>query len=170
MNKLHKIYRIISNTIFYILIILLLVYAVNILIYKVIKQDKLPRIFNYYIFNVKSGSMEKNINVGDYIIVKKTNDIAVNDIVTYKKDNYFITHRVIKIDKEKVITKGDKNNIADDEIKKEDIIGKYICKSKIISFLIKNKFLIIGFIIITYFVEYTFNLKLKNKKNSKAEV
>lgn len=164
MNKLKKTYKIISNIITYTLIIMLFVYSINILISKVIKKDNLPRIFNYYVFNVKSGSMEKTLNVGDYIIVKKTKDIKVDDIVTYKKDNYFITHRIIAINGEKVITKGDTNNLQDEEISKDDIIGKYICKSKTIKFLVKNKIPIIIFIIITYLIEYILDFILKTKR------
>ena len=127
-----------------------MIYAINILIYRVIEKDKSPRFFDYYIFEVKSGSMENTIHINDYIIVKKTNDIKLNDIVTYKKDNYYITHRVIDIDGNKVITKGDANNLQDDEINRKDIIGKYICKSDFLKILIKYKIIIIGFIILIY--------------------
>ena len=91
MSKLRKICKIILNIIFYIFLILLVIYIINLLICKVIYKDNIPRFFNYYIFNVTSGSMEESIHVGDYIIVKKANDFKVNDIVTYQKDNYFIT-------------------------------------------------------------------------------
>lgn len=165
MSKIQKIFNTISNIFFYILLILLLIYTINIVIYRVIYKDKLPRFFNYYIFNVTSGSMEKEINVGDYIIVKKTNDVKVNDIVTYQKDNYFITHRIIEINGDKVVTKGDANNINDDEISKSDIIGKYICKSKLIGFLSKYRFLIIGPIFLTYLVWNTIKSK-KEKEDS----
>lgn len=165
MSKIQKIFNTISNIFFYILLILLLIYTINIVIYRVIYKDKLPRFFNYYIFNVTSGSMEKEINVGDYIIVKKTNDVKVNDIVTYQKDNYFITHRIIEINGDKVVTKGDANNINDDEISKSDIIGKYICKSKLIGFLSKYRFLIIGSIFLTYLVWNTIKSK-KEKEDS----
>lgn len=165
MSKIQKKINTISNIFFYILLILLLIYTINIVIYRVIYKDKLPRFFNYYIFNVTSGSMEKEINVGDYIIVKKTNDVKVNDIVTYQKDNYFITHRIIEINGDKVVTKGDANNINDDEISKSDIIGKYICKSKLIGFLSKYRFLIIGSIFLTYLVGNTIKSK-KEKEDS----
>lgn len=165
MSKIQKKFNTILNIFFYILLILLLIYTINIVIYRVIYKDKLPRFFNYYIFNVTSGSMEKEINVGDYIIVKKTNDVKVNDIVTYQKDNYFITHRIIEINGNKVVTKGDANNINDDEISKSDIIGKYICKSKLIGFLSKYRFLIIGSIFLTYLVGNTIKYK-KEKEDS----
>ena len=72
----------------------------------------------------------------------------------YQKDNYFITHRIIEIDGDKVVTKGDANNVPDAEISKNDIIGKYYRKSKLLSFLIKNRFIIIGSILFLYMGVY----------------
>lgn len=154
MSKLQKSCKILSNTLFYILIIILIIYFINFFLFKVVNKDNIPRFFNYYIFNVTSGSMEESIHVGDYIIVKKANDFKVNDIVTYQKDNYFITHRIIEIDGDKVVTKGDANNVPDAEISKNDIIGKYYRKSKLLSFLIKNRFIIIGSILFLYMGVY----------------
>ena len=154
MSKLQKSCKILSNTLFYILIIILIIYFINFFLFKVVNKDNIPRFFNYYIFNVTSGSMEESIHVGDYIIVKKVDDFKVNDIVTYQKDNYFITHRIIEIDGDKVVTKGDANNVPDDEISKNDIIGKYYRKSKLLSFLIKNRFIIIGSILFLYMGVY----------------
>ena len=154
MSKLRKICKIILNIIFYIFLILFVIYIINLLICKVIYKDNIPRFFNYYIFNVTSGSMEESIHVGDYIIVKKADDFKVNDIVTYQKDNYFITHRIIEIDGDKVVTKGDANNVPDAEISKNDIIGKYYRKSKLLSFYIKNRFIIIGSILLLYMGVY----------------
>ena len=153
-GKLRKICKIILNIFFYIFLILLVIYIINLLICKVIYKDNIPRFFNYYIFNVTSGSMEESIHVGDYIIVKKADDFKVNDIVTYQKDNYFITHRIIEIDGDKVVTKGDANNVPDAEISKNDIIRKYYRKSKLLSFLIKNRFIIIGSILFLYMGVY----------------
>lgn len=170
MSKFRKIYKTISNILFYILLILLLVYTINLLMYRVINKDKLPRFFNYYVFNVASGSMEENIHMGDYIIVKKTNNVKVDDIVTYQKDNYFITHRIIRIDGDKVVTKGDANNLEDNEILKKDIVGKFLYKSKLIECLIKYRFPIIGFIVLTYLVSYIFEKESKVKEEENIEV
>ena len=167
MSKLQKSCKILSNTLFYILIIILIIYFINFFLFKVVNKDNIPRFFNYYIFNVTSGSMEESIHVGDYIIVKKANDFKVNDIVTYQKDNYFITHRIIEIDGDKVVTKGDANNVPDDEVSKNDIIGKYYRKSKFLGFLIKYRFIIIGYIFLVYIVEFIFDSKNIKEDNSK---
>ena len=44
----------------------------------------------------------------------------------YKEENSFITHRVIKIDGQDLITRGDANNSEDKPIKSDQILGKVI--------------------------------------------
>lgn len=77
-------------------------------------------------FRVISGSMESTIHVNDIVIVKITKEIDIRDIITYKSDKNFITHRVIVINPRSVITQGDANNTPDDPISKEDILGKVV--------------------------------------------
>lgn len=80
----------------------------------------------YTIFQVITGSMAETINIKDIVIVKITDDVAENDIITYKSGENFITHRIIKIDNEKIITKGDANNSEDEPITKDVIVGKVV--------------------------------------------
>lgn len=89
-----------------------------------ILKQKYINIFGYTFFIVASGSMSGTLDINDMVIIKITDDIKVNDIVTYMKDDYFITHRVIDIDDKNAITKGDVNNTEDEPIEKKDIIGK----------------------------------------------
>ena len=78
----------------------------------------------YSVFNVATGSMEPTISKNDIIIVKLSKKYEVNDIVTFKKDDSYITHRVITINDNNLITKGDANNTNDVEIKKDAVLGK----------------------------------------------
>lgn len=82
--------------------------------------------FGYGLFEVESGSMEPTIKVKDMVIVKKTDKIAKNDIITYELDKSFITHRVVKVEKNKVITKGDSNNHEDKTIPRKSVVGKVV--------------------------------------------
>ena len=79
--------------------------------------------------------MEPFLKVNSFVLIKETNNYDVNDVVTYKKNNEFITHRIIKIDNEEVIAKGDANNNEDDPINKKDIVGKVIFKFNVINFI-----------------------------------
>ena len=82
--------------------------------------------FGYTIFQVVTGSMEPTIKTSDIIIVKLTKEVSENDIITFKADNNFITHTIIKKDNEQIITKGDANNTEDLPITDDAVVGKVI--------------------------------------------
>jgi signal peptidase len=82
--------------------------------------------FGYTYFHTISGSMEDSINIDDFVFVKITDNIEVDDIISFKSDNMIVTHRVIEIDEEKIITKGDANNVSDNPITKKQIVGKVV--------------------------------------------
>ena len=84
---------------------------------------------------VATGSMKPSINVGDLMIIKKcnANDIKVNDIIEYTKDDYSVIHRVIEIHQEDgeffFITKGDNNDAQDsDPVREKQLKGKAIAR------------------------------------------
>ena len=70
--------------------------------------------------------MEDTIKINDIVIVKIGSDFNENDIITFKSDENFITHRVIKYSEDEIITKGDNNTAEDSPIKKEDVVGKVV--------------------------------------------
>ena len=82
------------------IILILIIYGY---VEKYVFKKEYINYFGYTIFEVASGSMAPTINVGDIVLVKLTKDINQNDIITYKENNYFITHRVIKKDNDKII-------------------------------------------------------------------
>lgn len=86
-------------------------------------KDKLPMPFGYGMSVVLSGSMEDRLSVDDLVIIKATDSYNVNDIVLYQDGNSLIIHRIIEIDGDTVITKGDANNVADEPINKSQIKG-----------------------------------------------
>ncbi|MBR3198475.1 MAG: signal peptidase I [Bacilli bacterium] len=111
------------------------------------------------IFKVQTASMEDNIHAGDYILICKKNNYKVGDVVTYKKDNYHVTHRIVKKKAFKVVTKGDANNIEDAEISIKDIIGKVIYCGGILNFLINYKYAIASFFLAIYLFSCYFEKK-----------
>lgn len=104
-------------------IIFLAVY--NFISVKILKNDY-PNVFGYSFFEVISGSMEPTIDKGDFIFVHLTKDYKEDDIVTFKKDGVFITHRVIEIKDEIIVTRGDANNSTDNPVNRDKIIGKVV--------------------------------------------
>lgn len=101
----------------------------NFICIKVLKQD-IATLNGYAILDVVSGSMEPTIHVGDMIIINTKDDIyEIDDIVTfYDIEGSFVTHRIVSIDEEKMITKGDNNNTEDEEVSTNKIVGKYVMR------------------------------------------
>ena len=101
MTKLRKIlditYKILSSAIITIALILLITYLCGIRFY-----------------HVKSGSMGELLPVGCVCFVStysKYENVEVGDVISFKvDDDTFVTHRVIRITPEGIITKGDENN------------------------------------------------------------
>lgn len=104
-----------------ILVILLFCYAQL----KVFNNDYI-NFCGYTIFQVITGSMSDTINPQDIVVVKLTKDVKTNDIITFRVGNDFVTHRMIGLENEKIITRGDANNSQDAPITKDVIIGKVV--------------------------------------------
>ena len=83
-------------------------------------------IFGYTAFNVVTGSMSPTLEIGDIIIVKVGNDIKQDDIITYYKDDNFITHRVKEINGDDIIARGDANNSTDSPITIDMVVGRVV--------------------------------------------
>ena len=82
--------------------------------------------FGYALFEIKTASMSGTMEIGDWILVKVTDDVALNDIITFEQDGAFITHRIIEQYKETYVTKGDSNNAKDTPITQKQVVGKMI--------------------------------------------
>lgn len=124
-NFLYKIIGYILNILLIIITLLILVGIYYIIQIKVLKND-FANLCGYTFFEVATGSMENTINIGDVVIVNLTKDVNENDIIVYKDDNNFITHRLIKKQADKLITRGDANNSEDKPINEDQILGKVI--------------------------------------------
>ena len=75
-----------------------------------------------------TGSMKPVLDKGSNgirIVPKSEKEIHIGDLITFRKDNYLIVHRVIDrgSDSEGVyfITKGDNNNVVDGKIRFKDV-------------------------------------------------
>lgn len=113
-----------------VILVIISVFAVWVLIDKYIIGSYAPRIFGYSILNVSSGSMQNEIMINDLIVIRKTDEYEVGDIITYLKEGEGIpvTHRIIKINPEGTyVTKGDANNTEDRfPVEKDEILGEVV--------------------------------------------
>lgn len=112
----------------FVAIILIIILVILLFCYSQIKifGKKYINFCGYTIFQVITGSMADTIQIKDIVIVKLTQDVEINDIITYKSGEDFVTHRVIKIEDNKITTKGDANNSEDNPITKDEVVGKVV--------------------------------------------
>lgn len=137
--------------------IVLLITIYNWVQVKILNNDY-SSFFGYSIFEVQTNSMADTINAGDWIIVKYSKKYGLNDIVTFKEDGNFITHRVVNVYNGTFITKGDANNAKDDEIDQEQIIGKVVKilpNFGILRSTLFNPFVLIMLIVTLYLINIT---------------
>ena len=90
---------------------------------------------------IATGSMEKEICVGDVAIIQKcnSNDVNVGDIIEYQMEGYTVIHRIIQKNQRNgefyFVTKGDNNDLPDvAEVKENQLIGKVVFKIKYIGY------------------------------------
>ena len=89
---------------------------------------------NYDYFLVQGGSMLPTIRQNQKVKIIKINDVKIGDIIVFKSAFKFknkksirrIIHRIVKIDGNKIITKGDHRLICDSPIASKEILGKVI--------------------------------------------
>ena len=111
-------------------IIAILVLVAGTLAYdKFVKKSPIPSIFGKSLLIIATPSMTGAIDAGDAIIIKKSDDYAVGDIITYfpADEATSVTHRIVRIEGDKYYAKGDANNSEDpDPIVISQIAGKMV--------------------------------------------
>lgn len=121
-----KVVKTILKWLLYLLIGLILSLCLYVLITTGILKQDYANIFGYTYFQVKTGSMAGTIEEGDIVIVKIGAPYKENDIITFKGEDAIITHRLISEKGDLLITRGDVNNIQDEPVKKDQVIGKVV--------------------------------------------
>jgi signal peptidase I len=87
----------------------------------------------YPLASITSGSMWPALKQNDLILVKGITgaEAEIGQIIIFKNPKGFTIHRLIRKEKGKLITKGDANNVEDQAIEEEDVIGRVVyIKSK----------------------------------------
>lgn len=132
-------------------------------------------LFGFRIYRVISGSMQPALQIGDVIIVKKSNNYAERDIITYSNGLTTITHRIIAINNDEVITKGDANEVNDKPINKEQIVGKFffrISNFSLFSIILSKNviYLIMIFLLVLIFLLVIGDRIIKNLRYQSSNV
>lgn len=119
---MRKIVKSILGWILYIAILAGLIYGLPKGLVYVLKTD-------YPMASITSASMWPTLKKGDLVLIKgieDKNNIELNDIVVYRNEKGFTIHRVVKLNENTLITKGDANNVNDSPVEYNQIIGKIL--------------------------------------------
>ena len=111
---------------------IMLIVTVWLCIDKFILKSKVPSFCGYSVLIVATGSMESTIYDGDLILIKKTEDYKIGDIITFAHPDETIptTHRIWKYNEQtgEYSTRGDANNTFDTlPVTEEEIYGEVVC-------------------------------------------
>lgn len=85
--------------------------------------DQLPMPFGYGAAVVLTGSMGETLPVDSLIFVREQSTCTEGQIVVYQSSRSLIVHRVVSVDGDTLITRGDANNANDEPISMSDIRG-----------------------------------------------
>ena len=180
-NKIFKICKIIVRVL---LFIVLIGFVLSVCLQR-FSNNRLS-IFNYRMFTVISGSMEPKYKIGDVLIAKevKPESIKVGDTISYLGTvnsfrNKVVTHQVIKIEKLDgkyyFHTKGLTNLVEDPIVSENQLYGKVIYKSLIISLIYKIVSTNVGFYLfiiipILYIISSEIIATLLDKEEKKRKI
>ena len=107
---------------------------------KYILKSPVPSVFGYSTLTIATGSMNgnsalveggdvKQVDIGDLIVIKKTDDYKIGDVITFLKKGEKVptTHRIIGYTDGGFITKGDANNTKDTvPVLQEEVLGEVV--------------------------------------------
>ena len=121
----------VCSSILLIICALLLVVAGWLCIDKFVLKSPVPSFCGFSSLTVTTGSMSGSIEIGDIIVIQKTNDYEIGDVITFLPEGFTTptTHRIINYGETEgtYVTKGDANNAEDTEDVTEDqIFGEMV--------------------------------------------
>jgi signal peptidase len=108
-----------------------LVIALTVFVCAIIITSKFENPWGIRSFVVLSGSMQPSIQKGSIIFSQKNTNYQKGDVISFRKDDMTVTHRIIDIQHIKnqtvFITKGDANNAKDSgSVQSQNILGRNI--------------------------------------------
>jgi signal peptidase len=98
--------------------------------------NSVPMPFGVGVAVVLSGSMEPELSVGDLLIITEQESYSLDDIVVYQDAGMAITHRIVSVTEDEVITRGDANNTDDAPITREQIKGEVVFAIPFVGYLV----------------------------------
>ncbi len=82
-------------------------------------------IIDIHSYTVVTGSMRPKLPIGSVVFTIPAKNYEVGNIITFRRGNISVTHRIVDIKNGRYVTKGDANNAADPQmVVKENIVGR----------------------------------------------
>ena len=164
--------------IFRIILLVLVASLVGVGIYNInatrLAGNSLPMPLGFGAAVVLSGSMEPEFSVGDLLIVTEKESYKVGDVVVFQDDGMTVTHRIVSITEEEIVTKGDANNSEDSPITREQIKGSVLFAVPFLGYLInviKTPIGILALFALAFFLlERSFRSEKKNDKQKLDDI
>lgn len=88
----------------------------------------LPGILGYSQLVVISGSMQPAIDPGDLLIIRQEEAYRPGDIVTFTEGESLVTHRLLEVEGQNALTRGDANNTDDAPVSLSRIQGRMVLR------------------------------------------
>ena len=166
------------KSIFHIALLVIISLIIGLNIYNInssrLVGDNVPMPFGIGSAVVLSGSMEPELSTGDLIFIVEKENYEVGDVIVYQDGKIIVTHRIISISEEEVITRGDANNTDDAPIKMEHIKGKVAFAIPLLGYLVNIIKTPIGTIVIiglaVYLLERSFHSEKEKDKQKLADI
>ena len=186
-KNVNKYLKIILSSLWWCAIILLALLLINITASKM--RGEVPKVFGYSIMYITTGSMEDEIPIGSYILIKEVRpeEVKQDDIICFYSEDPLIygypnTHRVVEDpvvteDGYEYVTRGDANSKNDPINAKSDrLIGRYVKRlsalSEVLDFVTTKYMLLViaaiqlGFAVMIFYTALI-NIKKKNGAGKK---
>lgn len=75
---------------------------------------------------VVTQSMAPSIPAGSLVYVVETGEYTVGDVVTFRHDGKLVTHRVVEVESDRYVTRGDANDGRDAPVSHDRIVGEVV--------------------------------------------
>ena len=169
-NIAKKILKVLPKFLYDLLIIFCVLLTIVIVLQRI--TDSNQSFYGIRIFSVASGSMVPQFGIGEVVICQDVNpkDIEEGDVIVYRGNigdlqNRLVMHEVIGIDTDEngyrtFHVKGIQNTAGDPDVKENQVLGKVIIKSLILSILYAlatstyASFIIIVILVINVFLAF----------------
>ena len=131
--------------------------------------NALPMPLGFGMTVVLSGSMEPELSVDDLLIVVPADTYEVGDVVVFQNQRTAIVHRIVAINGEEIITRGDANTSDDEPITSANIKGRVVCAIPFVGLIINLIKTPVGTILLIGLAVWLLESSFKKEKNKKSD-